>query len=119
MADSDVTVVSHFLRLILQALFESLDACGLPGDRLKQEMFKHIQQRREEAIARGESEEMYSLAQGAVAVDPEMEDLLMQCSRSTAHLTKSSHSWRTSSTKSGRIVWSAICRNHRLIMGAL
>jgi len=78
MAESnDPLFVAQLLRLIFQALFESLDSLGIPGERLKQEMFKHMQKRREDAIARGESEEMYSLAEGAIAVDPEFENFLM------------------------------------------
>ena len=73
--------VAELMRHLLQSLFDSFNRCGLPGDRLKQEMFRQLNKEQNEAMARGESGEMYALAMGAVAVDPEAEKLLMQLLR--------------------------------------
>jgi hypothetical protein len=70
--------VAVLMQLILQSLFDSLNTCGLPGDRLKQEMFRHLNKLQQEALERGESGEMYALAMGAIAVDPETEKLFKQ-----------------------------------------
>jgi hypothetical protein len=77
-SSDNVNSVAVLMRLILQSLFDSLNTCGPPGDRLKQEMLKQLNKLQQEAMERGESGEMYALAMGTIAVDPETEKLLTQ-----------------------------------------
>jgi hypothetical protein len=83
-SSDNVNFVAVLMRLILESLFDSLNTCGLPGDRLKQEMLKQLNKLQHEAMERGESGEMHALAMGAIAVDPETEKLFTQLLRKSS-----------------------------------